>query len=95
MPKLFDSTLATDSLPPYNPHLQTGVDKLHKEGIYGAGSIVAVIDTGVDHTHPALGGGYGPGFKIEGGYDFVGDGVLLSRMVTGMLVKLMTRCFRL
>ena len=21
-----------------------------------------------------LGGGFGPGFKIEGGYDFVGDG---------------------
>ncbi|KAF5348713.1 hypothetical protein D9758_006755 [Tetrapyrgos nigripes] len=29
--------------------------------------------TGVDYTHPALGGGFGPGFKIAGGYDFVGD----------------------
>lgn len=23
--------------------------------------------------HPALGGGFGPGFKIEAGYDLVGD----------------------
>lgn len=28
---------------------------------------------GVDYTHPSLGGGFGPGFKIVGGYDFVGD----------------------
>lgn len=23
--------------------------------------------------HPDLGGGFGPGFKVEKGYDFVGD----------------------
>jgi hypothetical protein len=28
---------------------------------------------GVDYTHPSLGGGFGPGYKIVGGYDFVGD----------------------
>jgi hypothetical protein len=28
---------------------------------------------GVDYTHPSLGGGFGPGHKIVGGYDFVGD----------------------
>ncbi len=26
-----------------------------------------------DYTHPALGGGIGPGFKVIGGFDFVGD----------------------
>jgi subtilisin family serine protease len=31
------------------------------------------IDTGVDYKHPFLGGGFGPGFKVAGGYDFVGD----------------------
>lgn len=31
------------------------------------------IDTGIDYTHPALGGKFGPGNKIIGGYDFVGD----------------------
>jgi len=31
------------------------------------------IDTGIDYTHPALGGKFGPGNKVIGGYDFVGD----------------------
>ncbi|HEX3584313.1 MAG TPA: S8 family serine peptidase [Thermoanaerobaculia bacterium] len=39
----------------------------------GDGVRVAVIDTGIDYTHPALGGGFGPGFKVVGGYDFVND----------------------
>jgi hypothetical protein len=28
---------------------------------------------GIDYTHPALGGGFGPGFKVIGGFDLVGD----------------------
>jgi len=36
----------------------------------GEGIRVAVIDTGIDYTHPALGGGFGPGYKVAGGYDF-------------------------
>ncbi len=32
-----------------------------------------MIDTGIDYTHPALGGGFGPGFKVAYGRDFVGD----------------------
>lgn len=40
----------------------------------GSGQSVAVIDTGVDYTHSALGGGFGPGAKVEAGYDFaMGD----------------------
>lgn len=39
----------------------------------GGGVTVAVIDTGVDYTHPSLGGGFGPGHKVVGGYDFVND----------------------
>jgi hypothetical protein len=39
----------------------------------GTGVIVAVIDTGVDYNHPALGGGFGAGKKVIGGYDFVND----------------------
>ncbi|HEV2722731.1 MAG TPA: S8 family serine peptidase [Thermoanaerobaculia bacterium] len=39
----------------------------------GEGMRVAVIDTGIDYTHPALGGGFGPGYKVAGGYDFVND----------------------
>ena len=39
----------------------------------GAGQTVAVIDSGIDYTHPSLGGGFGPSFKVVGGYDFVDD----------------------
>ncbi|KEY74489.1 hypothetical protein S7711_10171 [Stachybotrys chartarum IBT 7711] len=58
----------------YSIHGMTGVDRLHESGIFGKGVTIAVIDTGVDYNHPALGGGFGPGFKVVGGRDFVGDG---------------------
>ncbi|TLD03253.1 uncharacterized protein PgNI_12478 [Pyricularia grisea] len=57
----------------YSVHSATGVDRLHAEGILGEGVKVAVVDTGVWYPHPALGGGFGPGFKVAGGWDFVGD----------------------
>ncbi|HLJ72935.1 MAG TPA: S8 family serine peptidase, partial [Thermoanaerobaculia bacterium] len=44
-----------------------------KFGTRGAGVTVAVIDTGIDYTHPALGGCFGPGCKVIGGYDFVNN----------------------
>lgn len=41
--------------------------------VTGKGVTVAVIDSGVDYTHPDLGGGFGAGHKVVGGYDFVND----------------------
>ena len=35
----------------------------------GTGMTAAVIDTGVNYDHEALGGGFGPGFKVEAGVD--------------------------
>lgn len=35
-------------------HHMTGVDKLHEAGIRGKGVTVAVVDTGVLYTHPAV-----------------------------------------
>ncbi|EGR46959.1 uncharacterized protein TRIREDRAFT_109276 [Trichoderma reesei QM6a] len=49
------------------------VQKLHDKGIKGKGVQVALIDSGIDYTHPALGGGFGRGHKVALGYDFVGD----------------------
>ncbi|KAI0088133.1 subtilisin-like protease [Irpex rosettiformis] len=54
-------------------HVITGVDKLHAMNITGKGIKIGIIDTGTDYTHPLLGGGIGPGHKVIGGFDFVGD----------------------
>ncbi|KAF9438659.1 hypothetical protein BGZ76_006032 [Entomortierella beljakovae] len=52
----------------------TGASRVHSElGIKGRGIKVGVIDTGVDYTHPALGGCFGKGCRVFVGYDFVGD----------------------
>ncbi|PFH48554.1 hypothetical protein AMATHDRAFT_76669 [Amanita thiersii Skay4041] len=47
-------------------HIITGVDKLHAEGITGKGIKIGML-------HPLLGGAFGPGNKVVGGFDFVGD----------------------
>ncbi|KAG0057096.1 hypothetical protein BGZ83_001530 [Gryganskiella cystojenkinii] len=52
----------------------TGVTRAHAElELTGKGIKVGIIDTGVDFTHPALGGKFGPGYKVAYGWDFVGD----------------------
>jgi minor extracellular serine protease Vpr len=53
---------------------QTGADIAQSElGLSGRGVRVAVIDTGIDYDHPDLGGCFGPGCRVERGFDFVGD----------------------
>ncbi|MBC8255249.1 MAG: S8 family serine peptidase, partial [Ardenticatenia bacterium] len=39
--------------------------------VTGEGVRVAIIDTGIDYTHPDLGGCFGPGCKVVAGWDFV------------------------
>lgn len=50
-----------------------GVDKAHAIGIKGKGISIGFIDTGIYYNHPALGGGFGNGKKIVGGYSFITD----------------------
>lgn len=39
-------------------------------GFSGGGQTVAVIDSGIAYDHPALGGGFGTGYRVVGGWDF-------------------------
>lgn len=57
----------------FTPHVMTQVDKLRAEGYTGKGIRVAIVDSGVDYTHPALGGCFGKGCLVAYGRDLVGD----------------------
>ncbi|KAM0436627.1 hypothetical protein ACHAPT_002335 [Fusarium lateritium] len=57
----------------FSPHIMTQVDKLRAEGATGKGIKVALVDSGVDYKHPALGGCFGPGCLVSFGTDLVGD----------------------
>ena len=62
-----------------NPDLATAIEMTQADiaqdtlGLTGTGVRVAVMDSGIDIDHPDLGGCFGPGCRIEVGYDFVGD----------------------
>ncbi|KAI1643781.1 subtilisin-like protein [Daldinia loculata] len=58
----------------FTPHVMTQVDKLRAKGITGKGVKIGIIDSGVDYTHPALGGCFGgPDCLFTFGTDIVGD----------------------
>ncbi|MFV2044347.1 MAG: S8 family serine peptidase [Anaerolineales bacterium] len=46
----------------------------NNQPVTGLGIRVAVLDTGIDYTHPDLGGCFGPSCEVIGGYDFVNWG---------------------
>lgn len=51
---------------------QIGADSVWNElNCEGDSITIGIIDTGIDYLHPDLGGGFGPGYKVIGGYDFV------------------------
>jgi len=55
------------------PHLAQGIPLINattvRSSYNGAGMAIAVCDTGIDYTHPRLGGGGFPNSKVIGGYD--------------------------
>ncbi|KAI8147343.1 peptidase S8/S53 domain-containing protein [Fennellomyces sp. T-0311] len=56
------------------PHKRTQVSRVQSElKNTGAGIKIGIVDSGVDYMHPALGGGFGPGYKVRYGRDLVGD----------------------
>ncbi|KAF9367695.1 hypothetical protein CPB97_005413 [Podila verticillata] len=61
-------------------HPMTGVDYVQKTLKYtGKGVKIGIIDSGVDYTHPALGGCFGKGCRVRYGWDFVGDGAVAKQ----------------
>jgi subtilisin family serine protease len=67
-------TLGSDAL--LSSQTVSGFDYSTDSNVTGAGVKVAVVDTGVDYTHPALGGSMG--VKVVGGYNFVNDSNVLT-----------------
>lgn len=55
------------------PHVAQGIDLMNalatRSTYNGQGIAIAICDTGIDYTHPALGGGAFPNDKVIGGYD--------------------------
>lgn len=59
--------------PPNSVLQESGTQTNAPAGLSGEGVVISIIDTGVDYTHPDLGGCLGPECKVIGGYDFVND----------------------
>lgn len=59
---------------PVQPHLAQGIPRMNAavyRSIYnGTNVAVAVVDSGIDYTHPFLGNGGFPNSKVIGGFDF-------------------------
>ncbi|HLD58120.1 MAG TPA: S8 family serine peptidase [archaeon] len=49
------------------------IHQADNECLTGKGITIGIIDTGVDYTHPDLGGCLGQNCKVIGGYDFVNN----------------------
>jgi subtilisin family serine protease len=68
-----------ETQPGINPDLASAITQTQADiaqntlGLNGSGIRVAVMDTGIDFDNPDLGGCFGPGCRVEAGYDFVGD----------------------
>jgi Subtilase family len=74
-PNISNSSIprVTGDLKLASTHLMSEIDKVHSLGIKGKGIKIGIIDSGVDYRHPSLGGGFGPGYKIAGGFCYVTD----------------------
>ncbi|WVQ82219.1 hypothetical protein IAT38_004347 [Cryptococcus sp. DSM 104549] len=57
----------------FSANWQIQADKVQAGGNKGKGIKIGIIDGGVDYTREPLGGCFGSGCKVAGGWDFVGD----------------------
>ena len=74
--KLMDDANVVSIEPVYvlEKHLAQGIPLIngmvYRSTYNGQGIAIAICDTGVDYTHPMLGGGGFPNSKVIGGYDY-------------------------
>ena len=74
--KLIDDANVVSIEPVYQlqQHLAQGIPLIngtvYRSTYNGQGVAIAICDTGIDYTHPMLGGGGFPNSKVIGGYDF-------------------------
>ncbi|OAV95383.1 hypothetical protein PTTG_05436 [Puccinia triticina 1-1 BBBD Race 1] len=92
IPGNIQSKPLTTTVQKFPPHLQTNISMLHKQGIYGAGVKLAIIDSGIDCTHPAFGGGFGKGKKISFGMSFVENDDPQSKLNRGAIPNPCSDC---
>ncbi|KAI7892969.1 peptidase S8/S53 domain-containing protein [Mucor mucedo] len=73
-PKSPDVQLTKDSPALPFTHTMTQVNRVNQDlQLKGKGILVGIIDSGIDYRHPAFGGGFGPGYTVQYGYDLVGN----------------------
>jgi minor extracellular serine protease Vpr len=72
LPPSSSGSVAPDDLAS-NPMIGVDASNGGVGSLDGHGVKVAVIDSGIDYTNPDLGGCFGQGCKVAGGYDLVGD----------------------
>ena len=65
--------LLEESVPLINATMVWKMQNASGANITGKNVKVAIIDTGIDYTHPDLGGGFGPSYKVIAGWDFINN----------------------
>ncbi|MCL1061840.1 S8 family serine peptidase, partial [Shewanella benthica] len=70
--QIFSATLS-ESVPLINAPAVWKMLDSNDNLLKGTGIVVAVLDSGIDYTHPDLGGCMGEGCRVVAGYDFVND----------------------
>lgn len=83
LPKLVNPETGQYNFPAHS--FFEGVEKVHQAGFRGSGEIVAVIDTGIDHTHPLL------KEAVVDARDFTGEGTTQDLHGHGTMVSLLIR----
>jgi subtilisin family serine protease len=65
------SALLAESVPVTEAPSLWAMQDAQGRSVTGRGVTVAILDTGIDYTHPDLGGCIGAGCKVAGGYNFI------------------------